>query len=154
MTGRMGNLKEPLSFTIPLDPKTKKNSMQPRLARNGKFLGMMQSAAYMQYERDCLRMIPRSVRLCIEDPVNVKAIYYRKTRHRVDKTNLESALLDILTKAGVLKDDSAINPQIVVSTDGSRVKYDKSNPRTEVLITPAEDVPYQSMMDLEIKDWF
>ena len=154
MAGRTGNLREPISFTIPLEPRTKKNSMRPRLARNGKFLGMMQSEAYTQYERDCLRVIPGSVRLGIEDPVNVRAVYYRRTRHRVDKTNLESALLDILTKAGVLKDDSALNPQIVVSTDGSRVRYDRDNPRTEVLIAPSEDVQCQSMMDLEMEDPF
>ena len=40
--------------------------------------------------------------------------------------------MDVLVKAGTLKDDSC---SIVVSTDGSRVFYDKENPRTEVEIT-------------------
>jgi Holliday junction resolvase RusA-like endonuclease len=108
--------------------------MEPRLDKNGKFLGLMQSATYQQYEEDCLKLIPAKARLHISEPVNVKATYYMKTRRRVDKTNLESALLDILVKAGVLTDDSALNPEIVVGTDGSRVKWDKSNPRTEVVI--------------------
>jgi Holliday junction resolvase RusA-like endonuclease len=128
-----------LKFTIPLDPKTKKNSMEPRLDRNGKVLGLKQSDAYEQYESDCLKLIPAKVRLHISEPVNVKATYYMKTRRRVDKTNLESALLDILVKAGVLTDDSALNPKIVVGTDGSRVRYDKDNPRTEVVIEAIED---------------
>ena len=126
-----------MTFTINLPPVTKKNSMQPRLSGAGQFLGMMQSKAYQQYEKDCLAIIPGRYKLHISTPVNVKAIYYMKTRRRVDKTNLESALLDILVKAGVLADDSALNPAIVVSTDGSRVYWDKEYPRTEVEITDA-----------------
>ena len=49
----------------------------------------------------------------------------------VDKTNLESAIMDILVDARILKDD---NSNIVAATDGSRVLYDKSNPRTEIFI--------------------
>jgi hypothetical protein len=40
-------------------------------------------------------------------------------------------LHDILVKAKVLEDD---NYKIVIGTDGSRVYYDKENPRTEVEI--------------------
>ena len=43
--------------------------------------------------------------------------------------------MDVLVKAGVLADDSAISPDIVVSTDGSRVLIDKLNPRIEIEIT-------------------
>jgi Holliday junction resolvase RusA-like endonuclease len=53
------------------------------------------------------------------------------TQRRVDLANLIEALQDILVAAHVLADD---NCKIVVSTDGSRVFYDKSNPRTEVEI--------------------
>ena len=74
-------------------------------------------------------------RIKIDYPVNVKVIYYVKTKRRIDKTNLESAIMDVLVKAGVLADDSAISPDIVVSTDGSRVLIDKLNPRIEIEIT-------------------
>ena len=57
------------------------------------------------------------------------------TRHRVDLTNLLNATNDILVKAGVLEDD---NCKIVVSHDGSRVFYDKENPRVEIEITEVE----------------
>ena len=77
-------------------------------------------------------LIPGQCRVAIDYPVNVKAIYYMPTRRVVDITNLHSALHDVLVKAGVLQDD---NSRIVVSTDGSRVRYDKDNPRTEVEIT-------------------
>ena len=145
-------LHEPIKFTIPLDPKTKKNSMQPRLAKGGRFLGMMQSDAYQQYEKDCLMCIPARVRIGIGEPVNVRATYFMKTRRKVDKPNLENALLDVLVKAGVLIDDSAINPSIVVGTDGSRVRHDKNYPRTEVVIEPLLDEPYQTEMTVE-EDW-
>lgn len=121
-----------MRITIPIAPITKKNSMKPRLDRNGRFLGMMQSDAYRRYEEECMWMIPGQFRTGIDYPVNVKAIYYMPTRRIVDITNLHSALHDVLVKAGVLQDD---NSRIVVSTDGSRVLYDHENPRTEVEIT-------------------
>ena len=49
----------------------------------------------------------------------------------------DEALHDIMVKCGTLKDDNA---HIIVSTDGSRVLYDKDNPRTEVLLTCADDL--------------
>jgi Holliday junction resolvase RusA-like endonuclease len=142
-------LQEPLKFIIPLDPKTKKNSMQPRLNKKKQFLGMMQSDAYQQYESDCLRAIPVKARIHINEPINVTATYYMKTRRKVDKTNLESALLDVLVKAGVIEDD---NCSIVAGTDGSRVRYDKNYPRTEVIIEPLPEEPLQFEMTME-EDW-
>lgn len=53
------------------------------------------------------------------------------TKRRVDLTNLLEAIDDVLVKYGVLKDD---NSEIITSHDGSRVLYDKNNPRTEVVI--------------------
>ena len=47
-------------------------------------------------------------------------------------TNLMEATHDILVHCGVLADD---NSKIIVSVDGSRVEYDKNNPRTEIEIT-------------------
>ena len=58
-------------------------------------------------------------------------------RRRVDITNLHSALHDILTHYGVIADD---NCKIVVATDGSRVKVDRDNPRTEVIVTKVEEM--------------
>lgn len=68
----------------------------------------------------------------IDRTVNVKATFYMPTHRIVDLVNLQEALLDVLVKHRVLDDD---NSRIVVSMDGSRVEYDKENPRTEVEIT-------------------
>ena len=76
--------------------------------------------------------------LNISVPVNVKYIFYMPTRRIVDLTNLTEAADDVLVKYGVLADD---NSRIVVSHDGSRVLYDKDNPRTEITISFYEDLP-------------
>ena len=50
--------------------------------------------------------------------------------------NHSAALDDILVQAGVLADD---NRDIVVGHDGSRVFWDKENPRVEITITEVND---------------
>ena len=58
------------------------------------------------------------------------------TRHKVDLTNLLNATCDILVEAGTIEDD---NSRIIVSHDGSRVLYDKENPRVEIEIKEVDD---------------
>ena len=53
-------------------------------------------------------------------------------------------LHDVITHYGVIADDSA---DIVLATDGSRVKYDKDNPRTEVEITALNEPSYKENKD-------
>ena len=65
----------------------------------------------------------------------MKALFYRSDARRVDLTNLEEALDDILVLYGILRDD---NFKIVQSHDGSRVYIDRENPRTEITITKGE----------------
>lgn len=118
-----------ISFIIPLDPKTKKNNSRIcRTPSGGVFL--RPSKTFEKYQKNCCPYMPR-IDKPIDYPVNVKAVYYMHTRRKVDITNLHNALHDILVHYGVLADDNML---IVVSTDGSRVKYDKQHPRTEVTI--------------------
>ena len=124
-------------FTIPIHPITKKNN--PRIFRTGIKTIVLPSKAYERFENDCLKLIPSKYRTKINYPVNVKVLYYVKTKRKIDKTNLESAIMDVLVKAGVLADDSAISPEVVVATDGSRVLIDKQNPRVEIEITQLEE---------------
>ena len=62
--------------------------------------------------------------------------FYTATRRKVDLANLIEATTDILVKARVLEDD---NSKIVAAHDGSRVDYDKQNPRVEIWIEEMED---------------
>lgn len=121
-----------MKFTIYLPPITKKNSQQI-IYTNGRPM-IIQSKQYRQYEKDCGIFVPR--REPIDYPVNVKALYYMATRRKVDLNNLHNALHDVLVKYQVVTDD---NSRIIASTDGSRVRYDKGNPRTEIYITEAQD---------------
>lgn len=119
-------------FTIPLAPVTKKNS--PVLVTKG-FPRILPSKAYRDYEEAALKLLPRR-HPTIKERVCVTALFYMGTRRRVDLVNLLEALDDVLVKARILDDD---NSKIIASHDGSRVLYDKANPRTEVAITRMEE---------------
>lgn len=121
---------ETIKIIIPLNPVTKKNS-QRIINRNGVYK-LIPSKAYVNYERDCAYFLNKH-RHMINYPVNVEAVYYRATKHRVDLCNLHEALCDVLVKYGVVADDNA---KIIATMDGSRVEYDRNNPRTEIRITP------------------
>lgn len=123
-----------ISITIPLNPVTKKNSQ--RIIKCGQYSRIMPSKQYMQYEKNAGHYlmntkVKEGLREPIKEPCEVTAIFYMQTRRRVDLTNLLEAVDDVLVKYGFLEDD---NSKVIVSHDGSRVMYDKENPRTEVTI--------------------
>lgn len=119
-----------VKFTIPLPPITKKNSQRILVNKATGRPFIAPSEQYKQYEKDAQWFIRERPR--IDYPVNVKCVFYMPTRRRVDLTNLLEAADDVLVHAGVIADDHS---GIVVSHDGSRVMYDKENPRTEIEIT-------------------
>lgn len=121
-----------IKFTIYLEPRTKKNSSQIIVNPRTKKPMVIPSRKYTQYEKEAgLFLQPKG----IDCEVNVKCLFYMKTRRKVDLSNLISAISDVLVKYGVITDD---NSSIIAGYDGSRVLYDKDNPRTEVTITPME----------------
>lgn len=126
-----------MKLTIYGNPVTKKNSQRilykfTKFGRKTPFIAP--SKAYVDYETDCLRQIKRP-HSPISARVNVRCVYYMKTARRVDLANLIEATTDILVKARVLEDD---NSKIVSAHDGSRVDYDKQNPRVEIWIEEME----------------
>lgn len=122
------SMKDLIKFTIPIAPVTKKNHGQIIKTSTGRPM-VLPSKYYLQYEKDARWFMPKIT--TIEEPVNVKAVFYMPTRRRVDLVNLQEALLDVLVKYEILADD---NCTIVHSMDGSYVDYDKERPRTEVYI--------------------
>lgn len=126
-----------LSFIINFSPCTKKNSQQifKKKLKNGKTVRFITpSERFKDYQRHCAFAIPETGKP-INTPINIKALYYMPSRRKVDITNLHSALHDVLTHYQIIEDD---NCAIVVSTDGSRVSYDKKKPRTEIEITESD----------------
>ena len=121
-----------INITIPINPVTKKN--HGRIVNNNGRQYMLPSEQFERYQRECRYWLSRyrnRVGFPIMDRVEVECHFYRKTRHNVDLVNLLQSIDDVLVHYGVLDDD---NSQIIASHDGSRVHYDKNNPRTEITI--------------------
>ena len=111
-------------------PITKKNHQQMVVAGNGrKFL--IQSKAYRQYEKDCLKQLMYLYKgKTITGQLSMKALYYMPTKARPDLLNLLQATADIIEKAKVISNDKNI-----YSFDGSRIAgVDKLNPRCEITL--------------------
>ena len=131
-----------VKFKIHLPPVTKKNS--PRIFKKKTLTGklvpfIVPSKRFKDYQAECTFFMPRIKTITI--PINIKATYFMPTRRVVDITNLHSSLHDVLVHYQVIKDDCCT---IVASTDGSRVAYSKSNPRTEVEITDSDYVCWET----------
>lgn len=122
-------MRERLKLVIYGDPRTKKNSS--RILVNGNKRFVAPSRAYEVYRGLFIGQVTGRHRLHIEEPVNVKCVYYMATQRRVDLVNLIEATNDLLVEAGVLQDDHS---RIVVSHDGSRVALDRKDPRVEIEI--------------------
>ena len=135
-------MSEEIKYTIQGDPRTKKNSLMiagkgRRCPACGKLetQWVRQSKAHDEFAKAAkwqLRPVPMEP---IESLVNVRCLFYMKTRRIVDGLNLLATIDDLLVSAGILADD---NSRIVAGHDGSRVLYDKEHPRTEIYI---EEVP-------------
>ena len=125
-------------YVIPLDPRSKKNAH--RISGCGK-----RCPVCGKYERQFIRngsttteytfkavkyLMPRPAEP-INRPVHLVYKLYTQTWHRKDDLNLYEALDDILVTAKVLADDDR---KTIRSRDGSRVLYDKDNPRAEIYI--------------------
>lgn len=120
-----------MKIVIPIPPRTKKNSQRIVLVKGRPII--MPSKLYKDFEKESGNYIPQLGQLkpYFKEPVNVKCLYYMPTKRRVDLVNLLEATDDILVHYEILEDD---NSNIIVSHDGSRVFYDKENPRTEIYI--------------------
>ena len=132
-----------INFTILGNPVTKKNSQQivyPKRKKDSGFESkpmrpiIVPSKNYKNYEQSSLIQLAavKNENFPIDFPIEIQCIYYMENKRRVDLNNLLEATDDILTRAGILSDD---NSAIVASHDGSRVYYDKDNPRVDVYIT-------------------
>lgn len=126
-----------MKIIIPLPPITKKNSQEIHVNRRTGKRFVAPSQKFKEYQNNAGIFIKRAIGNGehIEFPANVKCLFYMPTKRRVDLVNLLESIDDVLTYYGVIPDDSA---QFVGAHDGSRVFYDKDNPRTEIYILPLE----------------
>lgn len=117
---------------ILLPPRTKKNHSQIIMIKGRPRL--IPSKEYNQYLKDCKPFLEGIEPFL--SPCNMECLYYMPTHRRVDLCNLIAATCDILVHYGILIDD---NSKYVIGHDGSRVLYDKDEPRTEITLTEVED---------------
>lgn len=121
-----------------MDPKPKKNTHRiagcgvrcPMCGKYRKqFIRNADKTTEFAFKAACyLKPKPASP---IDQPIRLVYRLFTETRHRKDDLNLYEALDDILVKEGILKDDDR---KIIRSRDGSRVLYDKADPRAEIYI--------------------
>lgn len=120
------------TFTVHLPPISKKNSQQIFRPNGMNRPIIVPSKKYKEYEQQAARFIPK-LKKPIDFAVNVKCSFYMPTKRKCDLTNMLEAIDDVMVRAGLLSDDDYT---VIEGHDGSRVFYDKENPRTEVVITP------------------
>lgn len=112
----------PEIYTLQGNLLPKKNDL-----RRGKFGGVFHDAKHkINWDAFILqaRLLWNSKPQITTDTI-VRVIFYRATKHRVDTTNLASALADILERAGVVVDD------VFLHVWPDPVRHDKKNPRVE-----------------------
>lgn len=139
-----------MKFTLPIKPRTKKNSQSFVTLKNGRTI-LLPSKPYKEFEKLCLKYIEFELGNIetIDYPINLKAWFFKDKNYKSDLVGYLQALQDALVKAKILQDD---NTKIVFSTDGSRIFHDKNYPRIEVEITRATDYAEQhnTMMKTDI----
>jgi Holliday junction resolvase RusA-like endonuclease len=121
---------------IPGQPVVKKNN-QRVVFRHGKSI-KTDTEAYRAWHTIAVKELTLWSRpsVPIEAPVILKLEFYMQTRRRVDISNLYEGIQDVLVEMRVLADDDCTK---VIGHDGSRVYYDKENPRIKVTILKAEE---------------
>ena len=139
-----------MKFTIPVKPRTKKNSQSFVTLKNGRTI-LLPSKPYKEFESLSVKYIEYELGNIetIDYPINLKAWFFKDKNYKSDLVGYLQALQDTLVKAKILQDD---NTKIVFSTDGSRIFHDKNYPRIEVEITKAKDYAEQhnTMMKTDI----
>ena len=137
-----------IKFTLPVEAKTKKNhpqivwKKQAFQIKIGKFVVatipytpfIIPSKGFTEFETEVIPFFNRikAEAGIVDFPVNMQVVFYMKTKRLCDLTNLLAAVDDAAVKSGLIADD---NRDIIAAHDGSRVFYDKFNPRIEITIT-------------------
>lgn len=120
-------------YTILGQPIVKKNTQRSAWI-NGKPV-RYNTVNYKNWERSATFQLRRQAYPPepITTPILLVCKFFMQTKRVVDLSALYEGIQDLLVKEGILADDHA---RIVIGHDGSRVLYDKTNPRIEVEIVP------------------
>lgn len=125
-----------MKFTIPVAPRTKKNSQSFVTLKTGRTL-LLPSKTYKEFEKNVVLWAKANLFgfKPISNPVNMDCKFYMDKNYKSDLVGYLQAIQDALIKAKVIEDD---NHNIISTVNGSEVLLDRKNPRIEVTITPKE----------------
>lgn len=131
-----------MTLTILGQPITAKNSRMITTAgkrcptcrrRTGRHF-LIPSSAAAKWEKDAKRQIAAQLPTgfsAIQTPIVMRALIYRGDARSSDMLNHLAAVSDLIQATGVV-----VNDRLVMSTDGSRLRIDRENPRVEITIEP------------------
>lgn len=145
-----------IEFTIPVHPVSKKNSQQiiTLKTKYGKSRNIIiPSKKYKEFEAECMPFLfqVKTQAGVVDFPINMAVSFYVSKKLKYDLTNLLEAIDDAAVKSGFIADD---NRDIIAGHDGSRVFYDKLNPRIEIKITKMDDYIQWKPTNIEQKGLF
>lgn len=124
---------EMIKFTIPVNPRSKKNSQQIIFNRKTGKRQIIQNKNYLEFEKSCKAYMPKIN--TIDYSINLQCDFYVCDARKRDIANYIEAIQDILVKYKIIDDD---NYKIVSSLDNCTMQIDRQNPRVEVIITKKE----------------
>lgn len=117
------DMKLPIEFIVYGEIPSQKNIL--RVSRTGHFFHANDEMAH--YRQDFSRQCSSKAKLLLTEPVKVDMVIYAKNR-RKDFHNMQSAIMDALQFAGIVKND-----RIITEWHGKGF-IDKNNPRVELEI--------------------
>ena len=123
-----------MEFTIPVAPRTKKNSQSFVTLKTGRTI-LLPSKTYREFEKQVVGWTHSTFGNLkpISNPINLCCKFYMDKNYKSDLVGYLQAIQDALIKAKFIEDD---NHNIVQSVNGSEVFLDRDNPRIEITITP------------------
>lgn len=122
-----------IKFTIPVNPRSKKNSQQIIFNKKTGKKMIMQNKNYLEFEKECETFLPKID--TISFPINLQCDFYVCDARKRDIANYIEAIQDILVKYKIIEDD---NYKIISSLDNCSMQIDRQNPRVEITITEKE----------------
>lgn len=123
-----------MKITIPITPRSKKNSQEIVFNRKTGHRMVIQNKKYTEFEKECKKYIP-NIDTPIDYPINLQCKFYVPDARKRDIANYLEAIQDVLVKYKLLEDD---NYNIVASIDGCSMQIDRENSRIEIEITKKE----------------
>lgn len=145
-----------IEFIIPVHPVSKKNSQViiPVKTKYGKTRHIpIPSQQYREFEKQSSGYFAQVLQKTgvVDYPVNMAVSFFVSKKLKYDLTNLLEAVDDAAVKSGLIADD---NRDIIAGHDGSRVFYDKLNPRIEITITEMADYTQWKPTNVEQQNLF